>query len=374
MNKRKSTKTSNFGVSKREGHDSSKFYSRKLFQAKTTKKETEIIENDVGKLLDRIICSDSRDMKIPDSSIHLMITSPPYNVGKKYDENLDLEEYLDLLRSVFSETFRVLVPGGRACINIANVGRKPYIPYHKFVIDIMTEIGFLMRGEIIWNKSAGAGGSTAWGSWKSASNPTLRDVHEYILIFSKNDYSRKSNDKENTITRDDFLELTKSIWTFNPESAKRVGHPAPFPIELPRRLIELYSFQGDVILDPFCGVGTTCVASKLTRRHFVGLDTDKTFVKSANHRILQMESGSIVYERKLAKSQKERNFIYITKDARNHFPNANEYFQLSYNNIKLKVKLDELGRIWLGKSVIITNSEKIKIEKFNHDEFRLILI
>jgi site-specific DNA-methyltransferase (adenine-specific) len=118
---------------------------------------------------------------IPDNYVHLMITSPPYNVSKEYDEDLSLREYLDLLHKVFKETFRVLVHGGRACINVANIGRKPYIPLSDYVSHIMIDLGFDMRGEIIWNKAAGAGVSTAWGSWQSASNPILRDTHEYIL-------------------------------------------------------------------------------------------------------------------------------------------------------------------------------------------------
>ena len=218
-----------------------------------------------------------------------MITSPPYNVGKDYDENLDLDEYKQLLKDVFSEVFRVLINGGRVCINIANVGRKPYIPYHKFIIDIMHEIGFLMRGEIIWDKGAGAGTSTAWGSWKSASNPTLRDTHEYILIFSKGKYQRIKQDKENTISRDEFLEYTKSVWKFAPERAKKVGHPAPFPIELAYRCIQLYSFKDEIILDPFCGAGTAALAAIKSERHFVIIDNNKKYVSLAKKRIKEFQ-------------------------------------------------------------------------------------
>ncbi len=240
----KGTRTSSFGVSKREGHDSSKFYSGRLYSGGVIKENEEEVQNPVGPALDSILCQDSRRMSnIPDSSVHLMVTSPPYNVGKEYDADLDLREYFSLLKEVFSETYRVLVPGGRVCINIANVGRKPYIPYHKFVIDAMNEIGFLMRGEVIWVKGAGAGSSTAWGSWKSASNPTLRDVHEYILIFSKDKFSRISKGKESTITRDEFLDFTKSVWEFAPQSARQAGHPAPFPEELPYRCIQTFHVQ-----------------------------------------------------------------------------------------------------------------------------------
>ena len=224
--------------------------------------------------------------EIPDNSLHLMVTSPPYNVTKEYDQDRSLKEYLDLLRKVFTETYRVLVFGGRACINIANLGRKPYIPLSDHISEMMIEIGFMMRGEIIWDKGAGAGVSMAWGSWKSASNPVLRDTHEYILVFSKGTFSRKKpKDKENTISRDDFMEWTKSVWTMNPESAKKIGHPAPFPVELPYRLIQLYTFRGDVVLDPFMGSGSTALAANRADRIYVGYETDSTYIQLAEERL-----------------------------------------------------------------------------------------
>jgi len=223
--------------------------------------------------------------ELPDNSVHLMITSPPYNVSKEYDEDLTLDEYRALLRRVLGETYRVLVDGGRACVNVANVGRKPYIPLHAFLTEDMIKLGFLMRGEVIWNKAGSAGPSTAWGSWKSASNPTLRDVHEYILIFSKGSYTRVRDAKKSTIGRDEFLEYTKSIWTFPSESARRIGHPAPFPLELPRRLIELYSFSGDVVLDPFAGSGSTCIAALQAKRLYVGYEKNTRYLKLAEKRI-----------------------------------------------------------------------------------------
>lgn len=287
MNKRRGTKTSRFGVSKREGHDSTPFYSSKLYQGLEIDEKLTEIENLVPpEVLDKILCQDSKKMdNIPDSSVHLMVTSPPYNVGKEYDTDLSLNEYFDMLRDVFAETHRVLVNGGRACVNIANVGRKPYIPYHKFIIDSMMKVGFLMRGEVVWDKGAGAGVSTAWGSWRSASNPTLRDTHEYILVFSKGKFTREGENKESTISRDEFLEFTKSVWVFPPESAERVGHPAPFPVELPYRCIQLYTFRGEVVLDPFCGVGTTAIAAIKAGRHFICLDNNSEYVEKARRRV-----------------------------------------------------------------------------------------
>lgn len=283
---KKGTKTSTFGVSKRESHDSSLFYNSKLYENFDIDEDKKEIENEIpSNILDNVHVEDSRTMSIPDSSVHLMVTSPPYNVSKEYDKDLTMEEYTTLLQSVFAEIYRVLTPGGRCCINIANIGRKPYIPYHSIIIDIMLRLNFFMRGEIIWDKNASAGTSCAWGSWKSATNPTLRDVHEYILIFSKDKFKRHKKKKKNTITKGEFLEYTKSIWRFPAESAKKVGHPAPFPVELPYRCIQLLTFSEDVVLDPFCGVGSTCVAALKTGRHFIGFDNCAEYVEKARKRI-----------------------------------------------------------------------------------------
>lgn len=285
--KKNGTETSTFGTNGRINHNSEKFYKSKLYSTIENTVIANKIENEFPKELENsIILGTSEKMSaVPDNSLHLMITSPPYNVTKEYDDDLSLQEYLQLLKNVFSETYRVLVNGGRACINVANLGRKPYIPLSDYISQMMIEIGYNMRGEIIWNKAASASPSTAWGSWQSASNPILRDIHEYILVFSKGDYKREIADKENTITRDQFMEWTKSIWTMNAESAKRIGHPAPFPIDLPYRLIQLYSFKTDIILDPFMGSGTTAVAALQSDRKYIGFDTSQEYIDLANKRI-----------------------------------------------------------------------------------------
>ncbi len=295
---RKSSKTSSFGVSKRESHDSSHFYNSNVYSGIVKPITADYIDNSKkipSKILDHIILGDSRDLSIiPDNSIHLVVTSPPYNVTKDYDENLTLKEYSALLSSVFTEIWRVLVPGGRVAINIANIGRKPYIPLHAYIINIMDKIGFYMRGEIIWNKGSSAGISCAWGSFSSASNPVLRDVHEYILVFSKITGKLEKGNKINTIDKKDFVEWSKSIWNFSAVSAKKIGHPAPFPVELPRRLIEFYSYEGDIILDPFIGSGTTAIASLELGRHFVGYDISAEYVKLAKKRITQFKKQNII--------------------------------------------------------------------------------
>ena len=285
---RRKTQTASFGSVVRESHSSKRFYSSKLFEEFKISGNIEFRENEIDEnSLNRLYCKSSETMdEIPDESVHLMITSPPYNVGKEYDEDLSLDEYLKLLSDVFSETYKKLVTGGRACINIANIGRKPYIPLHAMVIEIMMDLGFLMRGEIIWDKSASAGGSCAWGSWMSASNPVLRDFHEYILVFSKESYSKNKNqEKRDTIEHDDFIQWTKSIWTFPAVNAKKIGHPAPFPVELPHRLINLYSYEGDIVLDPFCGSGTTCLAAIQNNRKYIGYDIKREYIDLAEKRI-----------------------------------------------------------------------------------------
>lgn len=282
---KKKTQTSSFGVSERSNHDSEQFYKSNLYSSISLTTVTDRSESPLDEsLIDKIFLHSSEKMsELPDNSVQLMITSPPYNVTKEYDQNLTLEQYLSLLNSVLTETYRVLVNGGRACINIANVGRKPYIPLSDMVGRLMTEIGFNYRGEIIWDKGASAGGSCAWGSWMSASNPTLRDIHEYILVFSKGDYARPK--KTDSISKEEFLEWTKSIWHMNTESAKRVKHPAPFPEELPARLIKLFSFKEDIVLDPFMGSGTTAIAALKNSRHFVGYEISQTYLDIANNRI-----------------------------------------------------------------------------------------
>jgi len=285
--RKRGTKTSSFGSPGRINHDSTPFYTSRLYEGLPREGAVKYIENPIpSEFLNKIFCKTSEKMEeLPDNSVHLMVTSPPYNVGKEYDENLTLNEYRAFLKRVCGEVKRVLVPGGRACINIANLGRKPYIPLHAFIVEDMHDLGFLMRGEIIWNKASSGSPSTAWGSWLSAKNPTLRDIHEYILVFSKGMFSRGNIGRKSTISREEFLEFTKSVWTFAAELATKVGHPAPFPVELPYRLIQLYTFEGEVVLDPFIGSGQTAIAAIKTKRHYVGYDIEEEYVRLAGKRV-----------------------------------------------------------------------------------------
>lgn len=297
--RRRGTRTSRFGTSRRESHDASDFYAR--FPAPRLLDETTIV--DPGAVKDTVIHGDSRDLApIPDNSIALVVTSPPYFAGKEYEAGLgeghvpaSYVEYLQMLHDVFAECWRVLEPGGRIAVNVANLGRKPYRSLAGDVTMILQDdLGFLLRGEIVWIKGAGLNSSCAWGSYASASNPVLRDVTERIVVASKGRFGRALTKRqrqarglphEDTISPEEFRELTLDTWRFPPESARRVRHPAPFPVELPRRCIELFTYRGDTVLDPFAGVGTVGVAALQTGRHFVCVDADAQYVALARARI-----------------------------------------------------------------------------------------
>ncbi len=292
------TSTSSFGVSKREGHDASAFYGR----FSQLRQDTDALPEQ-PKCLDQLIVGDSRDMKeVNDNCVALVVTSPPYFAGKEYELELGTDgipgnyvEYLEMLYSVFQECWRVLEPGGRIAVNVANLGRKPYRSLSSDIVTILqNDIGFLLRGEVIWQKARGASGSCAWGSFRSASNPVLRDVTERIVIASKLRLDRAIPREKraalglphkDTIRRDEFLEFTLDVWEMQPASAKRVGHPAPFPIELPWRLIKLYTYENDLVLDPFLGSGTTAKAANNLDRHYVGYDLDPSYIERAKRRL-----------------------------------------------------------------------------------------
>ncbi len=290
----KKTTTSAFGISKRESHDASAFYARNLYREQPTDAPPHANGNqpniqypipNIDTWADRIYCqSAAAMMPIPDNSVGLAFTSPPYNVGKDYDDDMSLESYLALIGQVAREVYRVLCPGGRYVVNIANLGRKPYIPLHAYFYELHQQVGFLPMGEIIWRKAKGASGNCAWGSWQSAKAPRLRDLHEYLLVFTKEKFARPDKG-ESDISRDEFMAATLSIWEIGAESAKRVGHPAPFPVALAERVIRLYSYVGDVVLDPFMGSGTTAVAAVQNQRHYVGFDISEEYCTLATTRI-----------------------------------------------------------------------------------------
>jgi site-specific DNA-methyltransferase (adenine-specific) len=239
---------------------------------------------------------------VADGSVALVVTSPPYFAGKQYEEELERDgvpssylEYLELLRDVFEECVRKLEPGGRIAVNVANLGRKPYRSLSADVIAILQDdLGLLLRGEVIWQKGKTSSGSCAWGSFAKAANPVLRDITERVVIASKGRFDRALSAPErraqglphrSSIPNDEFVDVTRDVWEIDAESATRVGHPAPFPIELPRRLIDLYTYEGDIVCDPFMGSGSTLVAAARTGRVGVGYDLDPDYVELAQRRV-----------------------------------------------------------------------------------------
>ena len=301
--RRGGTATSRFGVSRRESHDASAFYER--FPAPEISADSDITGHASR---NEIWIGDARHMDdagfIADNSVALVVTSPPYFAGKEYETAVgeghvpaDYVAYLAMLEAVFAECVRKLEPGGRIAVNVANLGRRPYRSLSADVIGILQDrLGLLLRGEVIWRKAEGAGGNCAWGSFQRPANPVLRDVTERVIIASKGRFDRALSPAERTArglpsrgtaNADEFMDATIDVWEISAESATRVGHPAPFPVELPERLIDLYTYRGDLILDPFMGSGTTAVAAIRTGRYYVGFDTDGSYVEVANERIAE---------------------------------------------------------------------------------------
>ena len=302
---RRTTATSNFGVGGREGHDSSAFYQRFRPPLLSTD-DTVVAPRPVA---EPFVCGDARTMDaVDDASVALVVTSPPYFAGKQYEEELEREgvpssylEYLELLTDVFAECARKLEPGGRIAVNVANLGRKPYRSLSADVIRILEhDLGLLLRGELIWQKAAGATGSCAWGSYRSAANPVLRDITERVVVASKGRFDRARSVKQraneglphrNSVSTDDFLALTLDLWQIPTESATRIGHPAPFPVELPEQLIRLYTFEDDLVLDPFMGSGSTLIAAARLGRRYVGYDLDPVYVELARRRLSESQKA-----------------------------------------------------------------------------------
>ncbi len=301
MDQRRRTSTSNFGVGRRESHDATAFYDR--FRPPDLSDDDSV--SAPRPIPEPFLCGDARSMTaVDDASVALVVTSPPYYAGKQYEEELEREgvpasylEYLDLLTEVFAECVRTLEPGGRLAVNVANLGRKPYRSLSADIVRILVhDLGLLLRGELIWQKAEGASGSCAWGSFRSPTNPVLRDITERVVVASKGRFDRARSVSQRAaeglphrseVGTDDFMALTLDLWSVPPESARRVGHPAPFPVELPARLIELYTFVDDLVLDPFVGSGSTMVAAAALGRRYVGYDLDPAYVGLARRRVAE---------------------------------------------------------------------------------------
>lgn len=236
------------------------------------------------------MCGDCLEMikNIPDDSVDLIITSPPYNVGIEYnsnDDNLEYESYLNWLKEIFGQAYSKLKNGGRICVNVAmesNKSGKKYLSND--ISNMLEDIGYLRNSTIIWDKQ-NLSKRTAWGSWKSPSCPNIINPLEVIIVCSKGTRKKTGDKSKIDITKEEFIEYSLGVWKFGSESAKRVKHPAPFPVELPYRCLKMFSYVGDVVLDPFMGSGTTGVACKKLDRDFIGIELDKTYYDIAKERI-----------------------------------------------------------------------------------------
>ena len=247
-------------------------------------------KNKTSKVKNKIINKSSENMEeLVDNCVALTITSPPYNIGKLSDVTMSDKKYWKMIENCFREVYRVTESGGRLVVNVANLGRKPYIPFSDKYTELLINIGFMMRGEIIWQKSKGANANFAWGSWLSASNPVIRDIHEYCLVFSKESMTKASKG-DSTIDKEEFMDSTLSIWNIPPARAKKIGHPAPYPTELVERFIKLYTYEKELVLDPFIGSGTTALGALNLNRNYIGYEINEEYVSLANNRIKEETS------------------------------------------------------------------------------------
>jgi DNA modification methylase len=259
------------------------FYARGHSFSKTTNPLPE-------EFVDQIICGDSEEIlrRLPDNCVDLMFTSPPYNFGLEYQATGDeayWESYFKKLFAIFDECIRVLKYGGRAVVNIQPLF-SDYIPSHHIVSDFFMRRKMIWKAEILWEKSNYNCKYTAWGSWKSPSNPYLKYTWEFLEVFAKGTLKKEGKTEDADITAEEFKKWVTAKWAIAPErNMEAYGHPAMFPEELAYRVIRLFSFKGDVVLDPFNGVGTTsAVASRLGRK-FIGIDISEEYCQKARQRL-----------------------------------------------------------------------------------------
>jgi DNA modification methylase len=262
--------------------------------------------------LDKIVCGDCLEVmrQIPDNTVHLSITSPPYNLGLNYDnhnDNLAYENYLKWMKEVWIETKRLLVTGGRFALNIAPTSIKDFRPIHHDFSNQLRDIGLIMRTEILWYKQT-MGRRTAWGSWKTPSNPHIVPSWEYILVFCKDSWTLESDSKEADITADEFKRFSDGFWYIPPET-QRKGHPAPFPEELIYRLIKYYTYKNNVVLDMFGGTGTVAAVAQKTGRHFIHVDISKKYCEITKLR-LELAQMAQEFSLSIGKTGRKSKILY----------------------------------------------------------------
>ena len=238
---------------------------------------------------------------IEDNSIDLIVTSPPYNVDIKYnshDDDLSYQDYLAFTKEWLKKCLILTKDDGRFCLNVPldkNKGGQQSVCAD--IITIAKEIGWRYHSTIIWNEG-NISRRTAWGSWKSASAPYVIAPVEAIVVLYKKRWKKTSGSRKSTIDKENFIKWTNGVWTFTGESKKKIGHPAPFPVELPERCIQLFSFERDIVLDPFLGSGTTLIACAKTDRKGIGLEIDEEYCKLAKKRVIT-EGG--IFQKRLIK-------------------------------------------------------------------------
>ena len=239
---------------------------------------------------------------LPAESMDIVITSPPYNVDlgnnkyhknpyDLYNDNKEHKDYISWLEKIFTDVYRILIKSGRVCINIGD-GKNGAITTHSDIINFMIKIGYIPLTTIIWDKNQ-IGSRTAWGSFQSPSCPSFPTQFEYILVFCKE--SKKLLTKgETDLTKQEFINWSMALWKFAPETnQKNIGHNAMFPIELPKRLLKMFSWVNSIVYDPFMGAGTTAIACKILNRNYIGSEISPQYCKIAEERIKNTQTSLI---------------------------------------------------------------------------------
>lgn len=245
--------------------------------------------------INEILCGDSEVVlkSIPANCVDIVLTSPPYNFGmdySQYNDKIKWDKYFQKLNAIWIECNRVLKSGGRLIVNVQPLF-SDYIPTHHIVSNQLLQLGLLWKGEILWEKNNYNCKYTSWGSWKSPSMPYLKYTWEFIEIFCKGTLKKEGSSEKIDIIGDEFKKWVYAKWSIAPErDMEKYGHPAMFPEELAKRLIKLFSYQDDIILDPFCGAGTACAMAKQLKRNYIGIDVSQEYCDITKNRILETQN------------------------------------------------------------------------------------